>query len=182
VQNLAVRVDGHDHARCDVRSIEHRPVHLEDRLPDEAWQLTEQPAVEAEEDAQALGDGEDEVAPAARTGRQDKVGTAAQTSRAMCSATARARFWWQLGHRQRPRQEKATKSSEPQWGQRTRAKPSCRSPQASPCRQAPPGAAAQEQQATRSQSPPPSGRGPGVVRSHPIRGTGPSCPAARGNR
>jgi len=33
-----------------------------------------------------------------------------------------ARFWWQLGQRQRRRQEKATKNSSRHRGQRTRAK------------------------------------------------------------
>ncbi len=90
------------------------------RLPGEPRQLTEKMAVEAEELPQPLGDREDEL----------PVGDGDAQVAGMCSAMTSARFWWQLGQRQRRRQEKATKNSYRQRGQRTRAKPSRRSPQA----------------------------------------------------
>ena len=58
-----------------------------------------------------------------------RCATGKQTSSATWRAATSARFWWQLGQAQRCLQEKATKNSWRQSGQRTRAKPSARSPQ-----------------------------------------------------
>ena len=57
-----------------------------------------------------------------------RCATGEQTSSATCRAVSNVRFWWQEGQVQRCLQEKATNISWRQSGQRTRAKPSCRSP------------------------------------------------------
>ena len=57
-----------------------------------------------------------------------RCATGKQTSSATCRAVSNARFWWQRRARARCLQEKATNISCRQSGQRTRAKPSCRSP------------------------------------------------------
>ncbi len=70
-------------------------------------------------DSQPFGNREEEL----------PVGDRGQIVWAVVSAVIRVRFWWQLGRRQRCWQEKATNISWRQSGQRTRAKPKCRSPQ-----------------------------------------------------
>ncbi len=62
VDQLAEGVDGRHHAGSGVGALEDGAVDLQDGLPGQAGQRAEQPAVEAEEDPQALGDGEDELA------------------------------------------------------------------------------------------------------------------------
>ena len=55
-------MDGGDHAGGDIVAVQHGAVGLEHGVPGEARQLAQQPAVEAEEQAQSLGDGEDKLA------------------------------------------------------------------------------------------------------------------------
>jgi hypothetical protein len=62
MQELTERVDGCHHAGHYVVSAQDGAVHLQHRLPGEPWELTEQTPVEAEEDAQSSGQGEDELA------------------------------------------------------------------------------------------------------------------------
>ena len=62
MDQLAKRVDGGDHPRHHVLAVEDGAVDLEYRLPGEARKLTEQSAVEAEEQAQAFWDRPDELA------------------------------------------------------------------------------------------------------------------------
>jgi hypothetical protein len=62
MEKLAEGVDGDDHARRHVPAVEDDAVDFKHGLPGEPRQLTEQSAVEAEEDPQPLGDREHELA------------------------------------------------------------------------------------------------------------------------
>ncbi len=61
LDQLAEGVDGGDHAWRHILAVEDSAVDLQHRLPGETGQLGEKPAVEAEEDPQALGDREPEL-------------------------------------------------------------------------------------------------------------------------
>ena len=63
-------------------------VHLEHRLPGQAGEITEEPAIEAEEETEALGDGEDELA-VGDGGRRPRRRASAMTQGALL-VTARA--------------------------------------------------------------------------------------------
>ena len=56
MDQFAKCVDGGDHARDNVTAVEHRAIDFKRGLPGEARKLSEQSAVEAEEQAQVFGD------------------------------------------------------------------------------------------------------------------------------
>ncbi len=59
-----------------------------------------------------------------------RCGTGSRIAVTTCSANSAERFAWQLGQKLRVRQEKASRCSARQSGQRIRAKPPSRRPQA----------------------------------------------------
>ena len=119
MHELAKHMDGCDHAGDDVGAVERGAVDLQDAAPGEARQLAHEPAVEAEEDAQAPGDREDELAVG--NGSTDIACDVLGDQEGPLLVAARTQAASAAGERH--------ENSWRQRGQHTRARPTLRSPQ-----------------------------------------------------